>query len=331
MDTFPVAQPPEIIHVSLPLLGIQEVRCMRPSRDEQMRAIVLSLSKDGFLFFAHFMYNTKVGAFFSIIIPTLNEEHYVPHLLADLDRQATKDFEVIIVDASSTDKTKEKALEFQNKFPVQFLISPKKNVSFQRNFGAQKAKGEYCVFLDADVRLTKDFLTQIKLATQRKHNGLFLPYMLPEDTSQKTKVMISFVNTLIRMSQTYGKPLAPGGNLIVSADVFKKVGGFSEDVFISEDHDFVRRAYKMGFKARILRNAKLYISMRRSKAEGDMALIYKYILAFLMYTMTPGNKSLKKKLFEYEMGGHRYLLDNLQKKEKSKKGMQYLRQLLQID
>lgn len=267
-----------------------------------------------------------MSAFFSIIIPTLNEESYLPHLLEDIEHQATRDFEVIVVDAHSTDKTKEKALDFAQKFPVQFVASEKKNVSCQRNLGAKKATGEYLVFVDADIRLQKDFLTQIKLATHKKNNGLFLPYMLPDDSSQKTKVLISFVNNLIRLSQLYGKPLAPGGNVIVRKDIFEKVGGFSEDVFISEDHDFVRRAYKLRIKAKILRNAKLHMSMRRSKIEGDMTLIYKYILAFLAYTMTPNDKALKKKLFDYEMGGHRYGVNG----KKSKKGAEYLKQLLQL-
>lgn len=266
---------------------------------------------------------------FSLIIPTLNEEHYLPHVLQDIQEQVTKDFEVIVVDAQSTDKTKEKTQEFANKFPLTFVSSSKKNVAFQRNLGAEKATGEYLVFLDADVRLPKDFLTQVKVAIHKKNKGVFLPYMLPDDTAQKTKVLISFVNTLIRLSQTYGKPLAPGGNLIVKADIFKKVGGFSEDVFISEDHNFVRSAYRMGYKAKILSHAKLHISMRRSKVEGDMTFISKYILAFFMYTMTPGSAALKKKMFNYEMGGQQYLLSTLKKKQKSKAAM-YLRQLLQL-
>lgn len=272
-----------------------------------------------------------MGAFFSIIIPTLNEEHYVPLLLSDIEHQVTKDFEVIVVDAASTDKTKEKVLEFTKKISVQFVLSEKKNVSAQRNLGAKKATGEYLVFVDADIRLPKDFLTQIKLATHKKNNGLFLPYIQAyTDTAQKNQVLATFVNTLIRLSQVYGKPLAPGGNFIVRNDIFKKVGGFSEDVFISEDHDFVRKAYKLGIKAKILRSAKLRMSMRRGKIEGDMTLIYKYIIAFLMYTMTPSDKALKKKIFDYEMGGQRYLVDTLKKKQKGGKGAYYLKQLLQL-
>lgn len=271
-----------------------------------------------------------MSAFFSIIIPTLNEEQYLPHLLSEIESQVTKDYEVIVVDAQSTDKTKEKAEDFAKKMPLRFLTSLKKNVSCQRNMGAAAATGEYLVFIDADIRLPKDFLTHIKVATQKKNNGIFLPFMLPDDHSQKTKVLITFVNTMIRLSQTYGKPLAPGGNFIVRKDIFEKIGGFSEDVFISEDHDFVRRAYQAGYRAKILRGAKLQMSMRRTKVEGDMSLIYKYVVAFLMYTMTPNNKALKKKPFDYEMGGHRYLEEVLKQKPKSKRGALYLRQLAQL-
>lgn len=271
-----------------------------------------------------------MSAIFSIIIPTLNEEQYLPNLLSDIEHQATKDYEVIVSDCGSTDKTKEKAESFAKKMPLRFLISPKKNVSFQRNFGAKQAHGEYLVFLDADIRLPKDFLTHTKMAFQKKNNGIFLPFMLPDDNSQKTKALITFVNTMIRLSQTYGKPLAPGGNFIVRKDIFEKLGGFSEDVFISEDHDFIRRAYKAGYKAKILRNVKLHMSMRRSKVEGDMTLIYKYVVAFFMYTMTPNNKALRKKPFDYEMGGHRYLEEVLKQKPKSKRGALYLKQLAQL-
>lgn len=270
-----------------------------------------------------------MSVLFSVIIPTLNEENYLPHLLSDIEHQITKEYEVIIADGGSSDATEKKAQDFAKKMPLLFLTCPKKSVSAQRNIGAKKATGEYLIFLDADIRLPKDFLTQVKLGLQRKNSGIFLPFMLPDDNSQKTKVLITFVNTLIRLSQTYGKPLAPGGNLIIRKDIFEKVGGFSEDLFISEDHDLVRRAYKMKYKAKILKKAKLHMSMRRSKVEGDMMLIYKYIVAFLMYTMTPGNTALKKKVFDYEMGGHRYL-DEALKKPKSKKYATYLRQLLQL-
>ncbi len=56
--------------------------------------------------------------FFSIIIPTLNEEKLIPRLLRNLSIQKEKNFEVIVVDAFSKDKTKNKVLEFKNNFPL---------------------------------------------------------------------------------------------------------------------------------------------------------------------------------------------------------------------
>jgi glycosyltransferase involved in cell wall biosynthesis len=50
--------------------------------------------------------------FFSVIIPTLNEEDYLPKILADFAKQKERNFEIIIVDAASEDKTRERALEF---------------------------------------------------------------------------------------------------------------------------------------------------------------------------------------------------------------------------
>ncbi|KKT87511.1 MAG: Cell wall biogenesis glycosyltransferase, partial [Candidatus Collierbacteria bacterium GW2011_GWD2_45_10] len=89
--------------------------------------------------------------FFSVIIPALNEEKYLPLLLADLAKQTTRDFEVIIIDGNSKDKTVAKAKLFKNKLPLlTILSSPVRNVSVQRNQGATKATGRYLLFNDAD-------------------------------------------------------------------------------------------------------------------------------------------------------------------------------------
>ena len=115
-------------------------------------------------------------------------------------------------------------------------------------------------------------------------------------------------------------------------DLFESLGGFNEKIFISEDHDIIRRAYEKGIKAKIVKNVKLTLSLRRGEVEGDLPLIYKYVVGFLAYTIAPGEKALQKKLFEYEMGGHRYEEEALAlyKKAKSKKRMEQFRHLLQL-
>jgi len=88
--------------------------------------------------------------FFSIVIPTLNEECYLPNLLCDLSRQTCRDFEVIVVDANSEDQTNYQAQQFKERFDAfTFLASTKRNVSHQRNLGADRAVADWLIFLDA--------------------------------------------------------------------------------------------------------------------------------------------------------------------------------------
>ncbi|HSD98066.1 MAG TPA: glycosyltransferase [Patescibacteria group bacterium] len=266
---------------------------------------------------------------FSIIIPTLNEEKYLPLILSDLAQQQKKNFEIIVVDGKSTDKTKQIANSFVDSMPLTFFEVDKRNVSYQRNFGAKKGKGQYFVFLDADTRIPKDFTYQLQHACFQRKFQLVLPTIAWDDKSRKGKILMSIVKSFIRASQVYGRPLATGGNFAIERHLFEKIGGFNEKVFISEDHDIIRRAYEAGVKAKIVKNVKAMLSLRRSEVEGDMMLIYKHVVGFLAYTVAPSEKALQKKLFEYEMGGQRYL-EKGPRKSGSKKNIEYLRQLLQL-
>lgn len=273
-----------------------------------------------------------MSAFFSIIIPTLNEEQYLPKLLSDLVEQQKKNFDVIVVDGKSNDKTTDIVKDFGEKLSISFFQVDKRNVSYQRNFGAKKGKGKFLIFLDADTRIPNDFTFALQHACSTRKTQLVLPSIQWDDNSQKAKIMISIVKSVIRASQYYGRPLATGGNFAIEKELFHTLKGFNEDVFISEDHDLVRRAYDCGVKAKIAKHVKITISMRRGKLEGDMSLSYKYVVAFLMYTMIPSDKALKAKIFDYEMGGHHYEEDAIQlfKKAKSKKRMEQIRHLLQL-
>ena len=83
----------------------------------------------------------------SIIIPAYNEEKFLPKLLRSIRKQAYKNKEVIVADASSTDRTAEIAGEYGARVVEGGMPA------VGRNNGAKKAKGDIFLFLDADVVL----------------------------------------------------------------------------------------------------------------------------------------------------------------------------------
>lgn len=249
--------------------------------------------------------------FFSVIIPTLNEEVYLPKLLSDFTKQRLKNFEVIIIDANSEDKTREKALKFSKYFLLEFYGVSKRNVSFQRNFGAQKAQGKFLVFLDADCRVNTIFTGKLYADILQKKGLLFLPTLTTEVQSAKNKVLFKMINSVIELSQSLTKPLSCGGSIFIAKNLFSDLRGFRENLYMSEDHDLIQRARKIGIKANFLRDVKVAFSLRRIAKEGQVSVLYKYLLA-LIYMLFNGK--ITSKIFMYEMGGGRYRNNNLKEK-----------------
>lgn len=242
--------------------------------------------------------------FFSIIIPTLNEELFLPNLLKNLREQKEKNFEVIIVDGQSHDATKKIVLEHAKSLPFTFLEVEKKNVSYQRNFGASQAKGRYLIFLDADATVNKTF-TKIAQKQIQHHKGLiFLPYILPKEKNEYPEINIIFplLNSLIELSQNFDRSFSAGGCMIWERQFFHLTQGFDEDI-LAEDHSIIRKAHQWGVKAKVIPSLKIIFSLRRMKKEGRLKLFYKFLIShfYLLF-----NKQIDKKMFDYDMGGHLY-------------------------
>lgn len=240
---------------------------------------------------------------FSIIIPTLNEERYLPKLLQDLAKQRFNRFEVIVVDGYSQDQTLDKAKPYLKKLNLTLFSNKSKGVSQQRNFGAKKAKGQYLVFFDADVRLPTNFLS--RLAKQiEKNNGYLFTTKLDVNTNSQTQLALTeLTNFIIEILNTLGKPFAPGFNIIVEKGLFEKLHGFDVSLKLAEDHDLVQRARKLGVLLKVFKTPVLYLSYRRPEKIGYLSFVVQYVVSGL-YTLTKG--PIKKDLYQYPMGGHVY-------------------------
>lgn len=241
--------------------------------------------------------------FFSVVIPTLNEEDYLPKLLADFAKQRLKNFEVIVVDADSSDKTRKEALKFSKYFPLKVYGVKKRNVSFQRNFGAQKSDGEFLIFLDADARVNAVFTSNLYANILKTKGLLLIPTLTTGEPTRKNRVLFRLINSVVELSQSLTKPLSSGGSIFISKKLFLELNGFKENLYMSEDHNLIQRARRIGAKADFLRDVKVVFSLRRVKKEGQVTVLYKYLLA-LIYMLVNGE--VTSKIFMYEMGGGGY-------------------------
>lgn len=96
-------------------------------------------------------------SYVSVIVPTLNEEHFISDLFKSLKRQTYKSFEVIIVDGGSDDRTVKIAEEFGFKTMVRHKMPEYES----RNLGARAASGQILLFTSADIVFPKDILAYI--------------------------------------------------------------------------------------------------------------------------------------------------------------------------
>lgn len=242
------------------------------------------------------------SVYFSVIIPTLNEEKYLPKLLKALSVQTYRDFEVILADGKSDDKTIEVFEGFSKKLPLsQIIISEKRNVSHQRNLGGYKAIGKYLVFFDADVVISPTFMEELHLASIKKKFDLATTWLEPESDKSIDQIVAIFGNLAQELAKVMNKQFSGGYNTICTKEVFFKLKGFAEDQKINEDHDFAIRANKKNIEVCILQEPRVVYSLRRFRSEGLLPVLRKYAQAQLYFLL---KGPITHELFEYRMGGH---------------------------
>ena len=205
----------------------------------------------------------------SIIIPTYNEEEYLPDLLESIKKQNFNDYEVIVADANSTDRTREIAEEYG------CVIVDGGLPAVGRNNGAKVAKGEYLIFLDSDLVLTDDYLRNVIYEFKMERLGIAITQMLPMSNKIEDKLFHDFANYFMIGVENI-KPHGAGCyGIIAKKELHDECNGFDESLTFGEDTDYIERlAKKEPFK--VLRNAKIGVSTRRLEEEGITTLIKQY-------------------------------------------------------
>jgi len=223
----------------------------------------------------------------SIIIPTYNEEEYLPLLLKSIAAQDFADYEVIIADAGSEDRTREIARE------AGCRIVEGGMPGVGRNRGATAAQGDYLLFLDSDVCLTEGYLRSSLEEFTIEKLGIAITQISPLSDSRLDKMAHDFANFFMRRVESL-KPHGAGCyGILTLKKLHEEVEGFDEDLDFGEDTDYIERVAEIStFK--VLRRPRLLVSTRRVEEEGMKRVAYKYAKSTL-YQFT-GRKITAEKL-----------------------------------
>ncbi len=241
---------------------------------------------------------------FSVVIPTLNEEKYLPRLLDSLVRQTQKNFEVIVIDGKSKDNTLSVAKGYAKKLPQYYAFLLKHaNTSLQRNEGAKRARGEWLVFLDADSIVLPFFFERIEQFITKEHPHVFTAWSRSDSEQPSDALTSLLINMYIEGSILFKRPVSPGPLTIIEKGVFDKVGGYDLDIKFAEDYDLTRRIVARGYTCTVLRDTLYVYSLRHVRKIGKLKFFQTFTLAAIPVIFT---KRSFRSLPWYETGGQVY-------------------------
>ena len=206
--------------------------------------------------------------FFSIIIPLYNRPQEIKELLETLTMQTYKQFEVLVIEDGSVDDAAEIVKGFSDKLNIKYFVKNNEGQGFTRNFGFERAKGDYFIIFDSDCLIPADYL-------QIVNNSLAKNYLDAYGGPDASHPSFTPIQKAISYSMT--SPLTTGGirgnkkgigqfhprsfNMGISRQVWEKAGGFII-TRLGEDIEYSIRIHSLGFKIGLIPEAKVYHKRR---------------------------------------------------------------------
>lgn len=209
-------------------------------------------------------------AYFSVVVPVYNRPQEVKELLDSLSVQKCRDFEVIIVEDGSQECSEQVVAAYKDLLDIQYFYKENSGPGLSRNYGAERAKGDYVLFLDSDCIVPDKYIAVIKQAcSARKIDAFGGPDRAHESFTPIQKAinysMTSFFTTggIRGQKKTLEKFHPRSFNMGFSKAVFRLTGGFSGLRF-GEDIDMSIRIMEAGFGTCLLPEAYVYHKRRTS-------------------------------------------------------------------
>jgi glycosyltransferase involved in cell wall biosynthesis len=200
------------------------------------------------------------GTVITIVVPVLNEEELLPFTLASIHSQAFKNYEVIVVDNGSTDRSPEIGRAFADRF----LVEPERGPIHAMHRGILNAKGRFVTCCDADTIYPPHWLE--RMVRRLQHRGVVAvhgPIAFRENGPVLRILTLIGYCILAWLSRLFGVSLAGGANLGIRRDAYFACGGYElESDAASQDFRLLQRLSKFG-KVHFSPMVACYTSNRR--------------------------------------------------------------------
>lgn len=188
----------------------------------------------------------------SVVIPTYNRKNIVLEAIQSVLQQEPKNYEVIVVDDGSTDKTAEYIKSL--KLPVRIINKENGGVASARNAGIKNARGRYIALLDSDDIWLPGIL-KAQLAYLKFHPNIPLVYtdqyiQVRGRRRKKTRFGYQQPRNMFNLPGFIDKVPIHSSSVMVRKSIFEKMGSFNENLKIHEDTEMWNRIserYKLGF------------------------------------------------------------------------------------
>jgi len=208
---------------------------------------------------------------FSIIIPVYNRPNEIDELLESLSQQdLSANFEVLIIEDGSSIKSDIVVEKHKNKLNLKYFFKENTGAGASRNFGMEKASGNYFIILDSDVIVPKQYLLEVKKALETNYTDAFGGADAAHSSFTSLQKAINYSMTSILTTggirgnkKSLGKFQPRSFNLGISKKAFEKTNGFSR-MKNGEDIDLTFRLWEHGFETQLIEKAFVYHKRRSS-------------------------------------------------------------------
>ena len=205
---------------------------------------------------------------FSFIVPVFNRPDEVDELLQSLTRQTVRGFEVIVVEDGSQMPCRDVCEKYASQLDIHYFDKPNSGPGQSRNYGVERAQGEYVIILDSDVVLPDGYLAAVEQELQREPADAFggpdsaHPSFTPTQKAISYSMTSFFTTGGIRGGKKKLDKFYPRSfNMGIRREVYEQLGGFSSMRF-GEDIDFSIRIFKGGYRCRLFPEAWVWHKRR---------------------------------------------------------------------